>query len=267
MRLCSRHPLVSTSGAFLQRRRIHDESSAIEKIPAYQSLQHLRRQPCNRKIGEFYCTPGNLDQKRCKSNYVKNDPNIEKEEDPSEYPNSEENDPSNEKEGDPYTFRDSEKNDPNSDTEDDPFDWLQYAAKAGKIDPKHSEEEKKEWLPFWTTPERDPNKSIYVQHKIGEKDCKPLRLYIPTEECMEEIGTFVAMMIMTTPDLDTYEVAPNKGDVIFLQGDLGAGKSVFARGFVRGAMGNWDVEVPSPTYLLSNTYFASEEKSSNQNLE
>lgn len=105
------------------------------------------------------------------------------------------------------------------------------------------------------------------EYPIAEKDCKPLRLYIPTEECMEEIGTFVAMMIMTTPDLDTFEVVPKKGDVIFLQGDLGAGKSVFARGFVRGAVGNWDLDVPSPTYLLSNTYFASEERGSNQTVE
>jgi hypothetical protein len=127
-------------------------------------------------------------------------------------------------------------------------------------------EEPYKYLPFWTTPERNPHDSMYIQDPIAEADCRPLRLYIPTELDMEEIGTFVAMMIMTTPD-DNYDVIPNKGDVIFLKGDLGAGKSVFARGFVRAAVGNWKLDVPSPTYLLSNTYFASEEKQSNQNLE
>lgn len=133
-----------------------------------------------------------------------------------------------------------------------------------------SSKEKKEpyeWLPFWTTPERDPHESMYIQDPIAEKDCTPLRLYIPTEDDMAEIGTMCAMLFLTTPNLETYESMPNNGDVIFLKGDLGSGKSVFARGFVRGALGDWKIDVPSPTYLLSNTYFASEDKGSNKNLE
>ena len=134
-------------------------------------------------------------------------------------------------------------------------------------DPKPKKKEPYEWLPFWTTPERDPYDSIYIQDPIAEKDCTPLRLYIPTEDDMTEVGTMCAMLFLTTPNLDTYESMPNNGDVIFLKGDLGSGKSVFARGFVRGALGDWNIDVPSPTYLLSNTYFASDKKGSNKNLE
>jgi tRNA threonylcarbamoyladenosine biosynthesis protein TsaE len=43
------------------------------------------------------------------------------------------------------------------------------------------------------------------------------------------------------------------GDVIALWGDLGTGKTVFARGFVR-ARGTADTEVPSPTFTLVQVY-------------
>jgi tRNA threonylcarbamoyladenosine biosynthesis protein TsaE len=44
-----------------------------------------------------------------------------------------------------------------------------------------------------------------------------------------------------------------KGDVFTLQGVLGAGKSVFARGFIRSLAGQ-NTEVPSPTFTLIQTY-------------
>lgn len=47
------------------------------------------------------------------------------------------------------------------------------------------------------------------------------------------------------------------GDVITLRGDLGAGKTVLARGFVRAACAGktpGSFEVPSPTFTLVQTY-------------
>uniref|UniRef100_M4BAB7 tRNA threonylcarbamoyladenosine biosynthesis protein TsaE n=1 Tax=Hyaloperonospora arabidopsidis (strain Emoy2) TaxID=559515 RepID=M4BAB7_HYAAE len=44
------------------------------------------------------------------------------------------------------------------------------------------------------------------------------------------------------------------GDVLFLQGDLGCGKTCLARGFVRAHTQQKEMVVPSPTYLLVNTY-------------
>jgi tRNA threonylcarbamoyl adenosine modification protein YjeE len=41
------------------------------------------------------------------------------------------------------------------------------------------------------------------------------------------------------------------GDTITLSGDLGSGKTLFCRAFIRQLMGINDLEVPSPTYLIS----------------
>jgi predicted alpha/beta-fold hydrolase len=41
---------------------------------------------------------------------------------------------------------------------------------------------------------------------------------------------------------------------VCLYGDVGAGKSAFARAWVRAAAGDGELPVPSPTYLLHNVY-------------
>ncbi len=44
------------------------------------------------------------------------------------------------------------------------------------------------------------------------------------------------------------------GDVILLEGPLGAGKSAFARAFLRAASGDPALDVPSPTFTLVQSY-------------
>jgi tRNA threonylcarbamoyl adenosine modification protein YjeE len=44
------------------------------------------------------------------------------------------------------------------------------------------------------------------------------------------------------------------GDVLFLTGPLGAGKTVFARAFIRALTGNPAETVPSPTFSLVQVY-------------
>src|SRR6185295_3889993 len=44
------------------------------------------------------------------------------------------------------------------------------------------------------------------------------------------------------------------GDVITLSGDLGAGKTTFARALIRFFAGDEGIEVPSPTFTLTQTY-------------
>ena len=44
------------------------------------------------------------------------------------------------------------------------------------------------------------------------------------------------------------------GDAILLEGPLGAGKTAFARAFLRAAAGDPALEVPSPTFTLVQSY-------------
>jgi tRNA A37 threonylcarbamoyladenosine biosynthesis protein TsaE len=74
-----------------------------------------------------------------------------------------------------------------------------------------------------------------------------IRLEIPTAEDMEDFGAVLSTLLMP-------EGTWPYGSVIFLDGDLGAGKTALARGFVRASIGDPLVRVTSPTYLLSNAY-------------
>lgn len=49
-------------------------------------------------------------------------------------------------------------------------------------------------------------------------------------------------------------VLVRKGDAILLEGPLGAGKTAFARAFLRAAAADPALEVPSPSFTLMQTY-------------
>jgi len=66
-------------------------------------------------------------------------------------------------------------------------------------------------------------------------------LLIPDPSNCEEIGALIS----------AFAEPP---DAILLDGDLGAGKTTFSRGFVRNKLGASNEAITSPTYLLSNSY-------------
>lgn len=51
-----------------------------------------------------------------------------------------------------------------------------------------------------------------------------------------------------------YAQTLTSGDILFLEGTLGAGKSVFARALIRELTNTPDLNVPSPTFTLLQTY-------------
>ena len=83
-----------------------------------------------------------------------------------------------------------------------------------------------------SVPANSTNKSTYA-----------LTLCIPTPEDMLDMGGLLS-------------VNTKRGDILLLDGDLGAGKTCFSRGFIRARTGVLEERVTSPTYLLSNCYLA-----------
>lgn len=67
------------------------------------------------------------------------------------------------------------------------------------------------------------------------------RLVLGDAAATERLGADLAMIL-------------KPGDVVALQGDLGAGKSTLARAAIRHLAGDLDLEVPSPTYTLVQAY-------------
>lgn len=67
-----------------------------------------------------------------------------------------------------------------------------------------------------------------------------LDIDLPTEEHTKSLAEKFAMVL-------------KPGDTLLLSGEIGAGKSYFARSFIRHLLGE-DTEVPSPTFTLVQIY-------------
>ncbi len=74
--------------------------------------------------------------------------------------------------------------------------------------------------------------------------------------------SFVLPTLILPTEADTVvlanRIAPilRAGDVLLLEGPIGAGKSFFARALIRARLGNPTEEVPSPSFTLVQTYQA-----------
>lgn len=68
-----------------------------------------------------------------------------------------------------------------------------------------------------------------------------LRIELADEAASEQLAASLAMLA-------------GKGDLIALEGDLGTGKTTIARSFIRALADDPELEVPSPTFTLVQTY-------------
>lgn len=68
----------------------------------------------------------------------------------------------------------------------------------------------------------------------------PLRWICPSEGATQQVGERLAALL-------------RPGSVVLLNGDLGVGKTVFARGVIQG-LGVLDPYITSPTFTLMNSY-------------
>jgi tRNA threonylcarbamoyladenosine biosynthesis protein TsaE len=69
----------------------------------------------------------------------------------------------------------------------------------------------------------------------------PVTLTLPDAAATEALAALLALRA-------------RRGDALLLEGPLGAGKSTFARAFLRAASGDPALEVPSPTFTLVQGY-------------
>src|SRR6266852_7702998 len=66
-------------------------------------------------------------------------------------------------------------------------------------------------------------------------------MVLPNEEAMQRLVKDIG-------------IALEPGDLVTLSGDLGAGKTTFARALIRHLAGDKRLEVPSPTFTLIQSY-------------
>ncbi len=71
---------------------------------------------------------------------------------------------------------------------------------------------------------------------------------------MPEVPTFLPDDDATTRFGTELAATLRRGDVVSLEGDLGAGKTALARAIIRALAGDAALEVPSPTFAIIQPY-------------
>ncbi|MFN7025392.1 MAG: tRNA (adenosine(37)-N6)-threonylcarbamoyltransferase complex ATPase subunit type 1 TsaE, partial [Pseudorhizobium sp.] len=72
-------------------------------------------------------------------------------------------------------------------------------------------------------------------------DTTSITIALPDEASTQQLGEDLALAL-------------RPGDCLALSGDLGAGKSTLARALLRAVADDEELEVPSPTFTLVQTY-------------
>ena len=75
----------------------------------------------------------------------------------------------------------------------------------------------------------------------AEAALPPRTIELPDETATEAFGVSLAMLL-------------RRGDLVLLEGDLGAGKTTLARAIIRAIAADPELEVPSPTFTLVQPY-------------
>lgn len=68
-----------------------------------------------------------------------------------------------------------------------------------------------------------------------------IALYAPDDAATDAIGAAIAAHLLP-------------GDIVTLDGDLGAGKTALARAIIRARLGAPELEIPSPTFAIVQPY-------------
>src|SRR3989338_7241819 len=100
------------------------------------------------------------------------------------------------------------------------------------------------WMPFNQRAYANDNTNKKKTEQAETEPEDAYHLSVPTEEDMVKLGKSLACL----------KGVPSSGDVMFLFGELGVGKTVLARALIRSMSCDPELTVPSPSYLLSQVY-------------